>query len=1354
MPAAARLLMYYLLLLLTLFTARAQPTHVKSLGTKDGLSQGYVTTMFQDSRGFIWMGTFFGINRYDGHEIKTYTPNLVKPWALQASHIHHILEDRQGLLWISTQEGMVIMDPHTERFISLHTLNKEAPAAGIRKAIIDVNGKIWFYAEDANGISIYAVHTDNSLKESIRNQFKTKPLVSVFHFMLPSYMSGGLNAFLPATDSTIVAFDAQGNHLIIDQIRQTAVSADYSQFTETLPNGIKLIYFPSRQSGTLIMPDHDFKNGIQMEQMHEFRRLPDGRIIFFRFYDNNLYITKTPEDIGKLPPGNPLSMLPILHHIDYPTTFSRLIDNNGDLWTGTTGYGVFKIATSTKGFSQLFPDISFYNFTLLPDSTIWPGYLVPDKLVNLKTKEVSTPPWQAGLPPQHEVKALLLDDDKTTLFMVVKTPQQALLCSFNRRNNTLTTLNKSLPYIGDSPPYMLKDKQDNIWITGNKGQLIRYNQTRRKLQSWNLSYLFPPNIANQLISRHIIETNDGNLWISNNVGLIKIEDPRQQEPRFKAFHNFSAKGKIFSNNGIFSIFPDPTNSHIIWLATLGSGLANFNTQTEKVTYFTSDDLFNSQLVLSITADQRHNLWMTTNKGIFAFNPSTNQYLRFDAQDNIHSTTFNASAAITQSSGNILFGNIYGLYALSPNNILNVGISPKSSTIQFTRIQVNAISTDSLLLKQKLTYTADEVPSLSLKYHENNISLTFATPFSKNPSKQHFQYIVHGLNDQWIRIGNQHTINLAGIPPGQYRLELKVASPDTENTPGAFIYMAITPPWYSSSLAFFFYAIFAVLAMLGIAAFQRSRLSVKHEVALGKQEMNRLQSLDQFKNKFFAYIAHEFKTPLTIILGINAQLKNSKLSDTQHNFLDSIQYEGNNLLGLIDEMIDVTKLQDGSIQLNYQYGDFARFLNLTLETYLPLANLRGIALQFSSSPEEINIDFDSTRTRYIVNNIVNNALRHTPSGGTIQIDVIQSHHNIQLTISDTGEGISEQDLPFIFEKYYQGAFTEKQDHNFGLGLSFVKELVDLMNGTISVSSAPGKGTTFSILLPMHQTANTSDATLNYPLKTPAILNPDNPSPANSKLPLLLIVEDNPSILSFLQLSLNNHFSIITAKDGQEGLLIAIREIPDLILSDILMPVLDGLEMVHQLKINTLTAHIPIVVLSAKNDLSDRLAGQLRGADAYMGKPFHPSELLQTLLNLHTLQQKWKQRYDYIITGQIQAAEVVADPEIIMSTDEFMLSIIQVFEQHYPDDNFDIPHLCRSLFISKAQLYRKLSAISSLGAMEMLRDFRLQKAMDIIQENPQLSTAEVAFLTGFKERSYFSALFKKKFGISPSKVKQKV
>jgi signal transduction histidine kinase/CheY-like chemotaxis protein/ligand-binding sensor domain-containing protein/AraC-like DNA-binding protein len=1352
MPAAIRLFLYCLLLM-SGYVARAQPYSVRSLGTKEGLSQSYVTTLFQDSRGFIWMGTFFGINRYDGHEIKAYTPNLIKPWALQAGHIHHILEDRHGLLWISTQNGMVIMDPHSERFISLHNLTKEVPAAAIRKAIIDKNGKIWFYAELANGTSIYAVQSNARLKESIRNQLKTKPDVSVFHFMLPSYMSGGLNAFLPASDSTIVAFDAQGNHLIIDQIRQTAVSADYDQFAETLSNGVRLIQFPTQQSGTIIMPDHDFKNGFQMEQMHEYQRLPDGRTLVFRFYDNNIYVTGKPGQLGQLPPTNLIGQLPVLHTLDFPTTFSRLIDNNGDLWIGTTGYGVFKIATGTKGFKQRFPNISFYNFTLLPDSTLWPGYLVPDKLVNLKSQQITTPPWQALIPTNSEVKALLLDENNTTLYMVVKPPPpaSAVLYAYNLQMKTITALAKNLPIEGDSPPPILKDKHNNLWIAGNRGYIIRYKPANNTIASWNLSYLFPPNISTQLISRHLIEAGDGTLWVSNNVGLIKIEHLNQPEPHVKAFHNFSAKGKIFSNNGMFGICPDPINKHIIWLGTLGGGLANFNTLTEKATYFPYDKQVNSQLVLSITADQRNNLWMTTNQGISVFDPANSQYLRFDNQENVHATSFNASAAITQPSGNILFGNIYGLYILNPNEILNAGVNAKSSSIQFTGITVNDIPADSLLLNQKLAFSSQEFPILSLKHFENNIALTFSTPFAKNPSNQHFQYIVHGLNNQWIQIGNQHTINLAGIPPGQYQLELKVATLD-ESTPGAILQLTISPPWYLSTYAYICYAILSIVALLGIAAFQRNRLSEKHEAALGKQEMIRLKSLDQFKNKFFAYIAHEFKTPLTIILGINAQLKNASLPEVEKNFLDAIQYEGNNLLGLIDEMIDVTKLQDGSIQLNYQHGDLARFLKLTLETYQPLARLRGILLRFSASPNEINIDFDSTRTRYILNNIVNNAIRHTPSGGSIQVDVLQINQMIQITIADTGEGIIEQDLPFIFEKYYQGAFTEKQEHNFGLGLSFVKDLVDLMKGSISVSSAPGKGTAFSILLPMQQTPIIANTPPDYPEAVPSLYETEHQIPANTRLPLILIVEDNPSILSFLQLSLNNHFSIITAKDGNEGLLTAIREIPDLILSDIVMPVLDGLDMLQQLKKNTLTAHIPIVLLSAKNELSDRLGGQQLGADAYLGKPFHPSELLHTLLNLHTLQQKWKQRYNHILTSQTLAVDVNTDPEIISSTDEFMLSIIHIFEQHYADDTFDVAQLCRQLYISKAQLYRKLSAISSLGAMEMLRDFRLHKAMEIIKNNPQISTAEVAFQTGFKERSYFSTLFKKKFGVSPSGVKK--
>ncbi|MFZ4560939.1 MAG: ATP-binding protein, partial [Saprospiraceae bacterium] len=1186
----------------------SQELPIKHLGSKDGLSMDYVTTLFQDSRGYIWMGTFFGLNRYDGNEIKAYRPNHLDPWALHGNQVNWILEDPHGLLWIGMDNGLAILDPYTERFIHLDQIGGGTPIHEVRKALLDKTGKVWFYQGSRNGHRLLGLQTNASIKAQIRKGIRPTDF-RIHQIPLSDDFDGGINALIHNSDSTCIAINFQGKCTAVNLVQKTTAQEEIVRVAIPLSESVQIFPEPLRNSGALLLPGHTFQNGLHLDQMHQYLQLPDGGYLVFRFFDKKIYRINRLEDFKSLTGESPLDQLPVFYELEHPSTFSRLIDRNGDLWIGTTGYGVLRIPSKIKGFSQLAQGNSLYNFATLPGNRLWMGYLAPETILDLRTQEITKAPWNAFIQPGQQVKAVLTNRKGAMAYLVLQSKNTPLLQVLQYSFNTgkIRTLpQQQLLTVGETPPCVKEDKDGNIWISGNQGRLLRYSPKADTFSAWTLDRFFPNEIARQLTTTNLLQTRSGSIWIANNYGLVKIDGPLRENPSFKAFHNYSGKKKIFANNGIFALCEDPHDDDVLWLGTLGNGLAKFHLPSETVSYLDQqDDPLNGKIVLGIVPDNNYRFWISTDQGVSCFDPALQQFLSYDLQQALLESPYNATSFGKISENEILFGNANGLVVLHPSQLLDESPQPLSHTLQISRVRVNALSLEELLEQGSLSFTSDETMQLWLNHTENNITIYFAAPFARNPGSLYYRYKVEGLGNQWVSLGKQRSISLTGLSPGKYRVRVQVATPgDNPSTTlqTARLLIQIHPPWYRTRFAYLCYLLLLGIALRAWVLFDRKRIAEKYEADVKQQEVKRLQSLDQFKNKIFAYIAHEVKTPLSIIMGVSAKLRQQSPSGQSPSYLDAIEYEGRNLQGLVDEMIDITRLQEGSLQLNYLHGDMAHFLENTLSAYQPLAEFRDIQLIFHANPAEIPADFDPTRVKHILNNLINNALRHTPAQGTIRLSLSQPRPDeVQIIVSDTGAGIPEAELPFIFEKYFQGVASKKDEHRFGLGLSYVKDLVEWMQGSISVSSTPHTGTAFTICLPVKTPLET--VLPNYlPSDYPTYSALPDTAPSSDELPLLLIVEDNPMLVSVLKLTLQPHFRLLISRDGKEGAELATREIPDLILSDIVMPEMDGLEMIQLLKNQPLTAHIPIVALSAKNEAQDRLQGQAIGADAYIGKPF--------------------------------------------------------------------------------------------------------------------------------------------------------
>ncbi len=1335
---------------------------IESITVADGLSQGFVLSLFEDSRGFIWIGTFNGLNRYDGYQVKRFTLDKTSSRALKSNYIFCIKEDADGLLWLGTDKGLSVMDPYTEQFIHLADID---PAFPVHEAIsIDIkDGRIWISDREAKeggaiSSSTYVVTPSAGLSSLIRENRVTANAFTLQFVKLPADLDGPLH-WLNSDHKDEVFF--AGNHSLfgkIDPVTLQVESVDLRSIAYRRMGNYGLIYHAKENTGFIFRIPENADTAHSVQQLAAFIQIPGQMPLLYQAGDSILYQFDT-----ILAPQNRISpdyrafsrhFKPLIV-LDQIASYTGMVDRNGNLWMGTSGYGVRKFRQKKLRFQHILTNRSFYNFNFLPDGRLWPGRDFPKKVLHPISNQFEDAPWASV---RMERVYNLLISRSGDYWIVGSRNGRLYMLKKEARNNAWKEIPVELTFSVYGSVPLLEDEHGNIWVSATQGQIIRIRPDNLQVERWQFDQFFPEQERKLLQTACLLEDKKGTLWLGSNHGLVRIE---QQEgtPRFEVWHNHGSKGVLFKSERILSVCPDPDNLNIIWVGTYGGGLHRFDTQAGRSDILSEKDGLIDNVVYGILRDAFGYLWLSTNRGLTRFNRQNRTFYNFINEDIKLTTEFNTDAYRLLPSGELAFGSVNGLFLIRPQA---EPVRYQSTVVAITGLKINGAVLNPAE-NDYLTVNKKNEISLQIPFEENSITLEFAALQTSHPASAQFRYRMLGLDEHWIHAGLHRTANFALIPPGHYTLELQSinANGNWADAPVTKVFVTIIPPWYRSRLAWILYAGLFSLLVFAYVRYERRHLQLKYAEEINEKEIQRLQSLDDFKNRFFGYISHEFKTPLTIILGQAQRIETERNHQNIVKNAGAIHQQGQSMLEMVTQMVDITRLDRKEIKLNWRNGDVCGYVRFLVESLQSLAEFKDIKLDFQTAVPFLVMDFDPLRLKFIVNNLLSNAIRHTPPGGHIGISISADAQNqMLLEVSDTGEGITPEDLPKIFERYYQGTSNDpqQQEPHFGIGLTFVKDLVELFGGKITVSSQRGIGSRFVIALPVTQTAPAMDTFLPEEARMSDHLTGElSDTPADKSLPLLLIVEDNLFISNFIEHALEPYFSIEFARDGLTGYEKALEIIPDLILTDVMMPGIDGYELTNRLKSHELTNHIPIVMLSARSELSDRLTGQQYGANAYLGKPFDEQELILTLKNLYQLQGQWRKRYATITTpadllndsaeGSLEHAE-----ESVTQPDAFMLKIYNIFEKNYSNEEYSLPHFCRDIEMSKSQLQRKLTALSDLSAMELLRRYRLQKAYEILSEQPNINVKEVCFMVGFKDPAHFSRLFSKMFQIAPSGIKK--
>ncbi len=1331
---------FLLLLICRLDSQRA--SSVSLISVNDGLSQGMVFDILQSRAGFIWIATKDGLNFHDGVRFKVYSPDPFDPFAIGGSDIRSLYEDSFGRIWVGMTDKIDIYDPTSGKFFHL----KKPADAGIywRGPFITEVPKGTFWILDRGHIRKLNL-AENILQNAAESGESVIDVPYQSISLPPSDMTSSEKVvarcrlytqnqkLLIGTNQGIYQLDPTNgkiekrqvvkgeiHNIIQDKTGRIMVRLIEKSYSKSSPPEVWTMVSWNENAGTgRIQSRMIYSKIFNFDHEGNFWIVRERNIEKYRpekFLNNEAPEVQWPFDKS------------VMNHEDFKfQTF--FFDRSGMLWAGTNGFGIFKINPKKATFNSYLPKTT--QRMILEDPR---GNLIT--LEDIKTQYPSSR-FEHGVPNTSFTHGNFALGELSVAFdgqgncWTYKHGEAKLY-----RTDVVTREKRAFPWQGLG---LFFDPHGKLLSVSGAG-LYQFDPSSEK----QLFFPFRAAMAQETeFSQFFYKDKDSTIWIFGFEGLIRATSTGGKY-QFQYFTNRPSDRSTLSSNIVMSVADDPLEpKKYLWIGTKGGGLNRLDKITGKFKQYKTDQGLPDNVIYGVLAENvsltggtsGNHIWLSSNKGLCRFHVREETCRNFTVADGLQDNEFNSSSYFKTSSGAMLFGGVKGLTVFHPDSLhFNENI-PQTHIVG---LRVNNIALD-----------ISGKSSFSFSYDQNLLTFDFAALEFTNPAQNQYRYQLKGVDKDWVFLGNKNSIQFANLAPGNYTFKVLGSNSDGAwSDQAAEVQFTIRPPWYGSWWAYGFYLI---ILGLGGRQYYRYRLSQKLE----HQETLRLREMDAFKSRFFTNITHEFRTPLTVMLGVSDQLKKEEKDTNKRNKIDLIERNGENLLRLINQILDLTKLESKALELHYIQGDILKFIRYITESMHALVNAQNILLRVESSSSKIIMDFDAERIIQIMHNLLSNAIKFTPSGGKVTVTIDTEGAWLLVAIADSGAGIPEDALPHLFERFFQ---AKNQDQaragGTGIGLSLTKELVKAMGGEISAESTLGEGSIFRIKLPItHHGKPEENLKGNHAdlwkirEKTNNLVTVSKPSPrsvpaSHPEDSLILVIEDNADVSAYLDLCLQGRYALDFAYNGTAGVEKAFEQIPDIIISDVMMPGKDGFEVVDILKNDERTSHIPIVLLTAKADVQSRLTGLRKGADHYLSKPFHQEELLVTLENL--LEQRRKLQIKYQQKAFASVAEKVSEKNI---EDDFLIKVREIVEANYMEENFGLAELCQKMGMSRSQLFRKMKALTDIGPSDLIRKHRLKKAKSLL-ESGSVNVAEATWKVGFKDPSYFSKMYQEEFGVSPS------
>ncbi|RMF62890.1 MAG: response regulator, partial [Calditrichaeota bacterium] len=912
---------------------------------------------------------------------------------------------------------------------------------------------------------------------------------------------------------------------------------------------------------------------------------------------------------------------------------------------------------------------------------------------------------------------------------------------------------------------MIQDHQSRIWLATNQG-LYRYEPQSGDVRQYKYNPADSSGLREKVVYA-VFEDLDGKIWVATDSYFSRLQDERDgrfshHRYNYKAHNPDPAFPTIFqdvrgrfwlgtrngllrfqpgrksfvaytydprestglSNNVVRSICADPGEpERFLWLGTHGGGLNRLDMQTGVFTHFTTRDGLPNDVVYGVLADDLGHLWMSTNKGLCRFTPQTGEMKNYEASDGLQSNEFNSGAYYKSRSGELFFGGIDGLNYFHPGQLSD---NPHVPHVVITGLRIFDKDVHPSKKNTVLRKVISQARDIKLSYRDEVITLQFAALDFSAPFRNRYAYKMEGFNTDWIQAGSGRTATFTNLPSGDYVFRVIGSNNDgVWNTQGASLKIHIASPPWRTGWAYALYALVTLGLLYGLRSYEMNRLRWKNRLQMERVEGEKLRDLDQLKSRFFANISHEFRTPLTLIVGPLQQLMERLADEESQRMVGMMQRNARRLLQLINQLLDLSKLDAGKMELYLRQGDLVSFLRGVLTSYEALAETKKIDVCFTAERESFIMLFDHDKMENIFHNLLSNAFKFTPDRGKVSLALAfpgsaANPAAVVVTVSDNGAGIPAKHIAHVFDRFFQVDEGCGEGSGSGIGLALVKELVELQRGKISVQSRVGMGTTFTVTLPVERA---EVVMAEQAKKEPTEFNPETPVPTfqedgRENGGIVLVIEDDLDMRAFIRTVLHEEYEVLEAGDGREGVEKAEASIPDLIISDLMMPKMEGCELCRVLKSDQKTSHIPIILLTARAAAKDKLGGLQAGADDYLIKPFRSDELLARVRNLIAVRKK-------LIASLGKKALLSPSELAVTPVDQaFLQKVREVIEHGMGDEAFGVETLCAEIAMSERQFRRKLKALTGQTPTQVIRSMRLRRARYLLEQNAA-TVAEIAF-----------------------------
>ncbi len=1366
-----------LLLFFLVFTSNiiSQGTNFRfeKLTEEDGYPRSAVYDIIQDSRGFLWFGTLVGLCRYDGFPFKTYLHNPNNDRSISNIVVNSVYEDTQGFIWVGTLGGLNKFNRDTEQFTRYIKDTKNQTSISndnVYKVYEDKKGILWIgtdggglnkFDRETEEFTSYIYDPDDSSSISHNSIFYAILESSTGELWIGTY-GGGLNKFNKETGQfTHYIHDPDNPKSLSNDKIRTMIEDRFGNIWIGTENGLNRLILSENEKNppTFIHYRRNPENPNSISGNRVFSIYEDKKgelwVVTFdggvdKFNRNNETFTKylynggrsiyqdnsgilwvgNDQGVEKLNP-NKLSFKHYKHNPMNPkslrgnTIFEFLEDTDKNIWVATT-FGLDKFLIEKNEFMHI--NFGEYKFGELSNGVL---SLHKDKLGRLW---VGT--WGRGL--------IYIESEEQN-----KTSPKFTEFMNNPRDTT--------SICGDVVMALYEDESGMLWIgteDGGVSKLALYSDNLSKPKFIN--YKNDPNNHTSLTSNRVYDIygdRSNEIWFLTMNGLDKFDKNRNV---FIHYVHKNDDPQSLSSNDILGVFEDKSGN--FWVGTT-SGLNQFDRETQESIKYTHLDGLPSDITIGIREDDSGNLWISTEKGLSKFNPASKSFINYNAKDGLQGNEFNQLSYLRSQDGALFFGGLNGFSMFHPDSIKENTRIPQ---IVFTEFQLNNITVpigfDSTSNRTVLKNSITETKEIELYHNDRVISFGFAALDFHNPEKNKYAYLLAGFEDDWnYTDASRRHITYTNLDPGTYILKIKGSNNyGYWNEGGASIRIIIFPPWWQTTWAYIIYALIILSIIYFTWRLQLRRIRIKHDYEMSKFEAEKMHEVDEMKSRFFANISHEFRTPLTLIFGPAKDIsEKTKEQDTKQN-AGLIKRNASRLYGLVNQLLDLSKLEAGRMTLETTEQNIIPLLKGLVLSFTSLAERKKITLKFNTIEENLDVYVDKDKVEKIINNLLSNAFKFTPEGGNIDFTVEKMINEVEMRIADNGIGISKQRIDKVFDRFYQVDESHtRESEGTGIGLALTKELVELHKGKIKAESKEGEGTTLTVQLPLGKDHLKPEDIVERKVKTETEVTEEEteliPETDNRKektdvdvlldtdKPLLLIVEDNSDVRKYIISHLESDYRIQEAVDGEDGLEQAMNHIPDLIISDVMMPKMDGFELCNKLKTDERTSHIPIIMLTAKATSQDKIEGYETGADDYIMKPFDATELKARIKNLIDIRIKLHEKFssdDYSIPKELNSID-----------EQFIKRVLGVINEHISEEEFSIEELGKESAMSRAQMYKKIKALTGKSPSLFLRSVRLSKAKKMIKVGKG-TISEIAYSVGYSSPAYFTKCFSDEFGYSPS------